>query len=120
MIVFKSYSERDLNPHRHCCPLDFKSSVSTDSTIRASSLYVSNKKRAKNGVRTRDLNLGKVALYQLSYFRLCIFSKFAADLFLICGAKVQQISIPANFFLLFLQLFLLKKYNLHSFRYLYS
>jgi len=35
------------------------------------------------------------------------FSKFAADLFLICGAKVQQISIPANFFLLFLQLFLL-------------
>ncbi len=25
--------------------------------------------RAKNGIRTRDLNLGKVALYQLSYFR---------------------------------------------------
>ena len=24
---------------------------------------------AKNGTRTRDLNLGKVALYQLSYFR---------------------------------------------------
>ena len=28
------------------------------------------KKRAKNGSRTRDLNLGKVALYQLSYFHL--------------------------------------------------
>ena len=25
---------------------------------------------AKDEVRTRDLNLGKVALYQLSYFRL--------------------------------------------------
>ena len=29
------YSERDLNPHEHCCSLDFKSNVSTDSTIRA-------------------------------------------------------------------------------------
>lgn len=27
--------------------------------------------RAKNGSRTRDLNLGKVTLYQLSYFRVC-------------------------------------------------
>jgi hypothetical protein len=26
--------------------------------------------RAKNGARTRDLDLGKVALYQLSYFRI--------------------------------------------------
>ena len=25
---------------------------------------------AENGIRTRDLNLGKVALYQLSYFRV--------------------------------------------------
>ena len=25
---------------------------------------------AKDGVRTRDLDLGKVALYQLSYFRV--------------------------------------------------
>ena len=27
---------------------------------------------AENGTRTRDLNLGKVALYQLSYFRVGI------------------------------------------------
>ena len=27
-------------------------------------------KRAENGTRTRDPNLGKVVLYQLSYFRL--------------------------------------------------
>jgi hypothetical protein len=60
------YSERDLNPHRHYCPLDFKSSVSTDFTIRAEHIG------AKNGIRTRDLHLGKVALYQLSYFRRII------------------------------------------------
>ena len=28
------------------------------------------KKRAENGTRTRDPNLGKVVLYQLSYFRM--------------------------------------------------
>ena len=28
------------------------------------------KKRAENGTRTRDPNLGKVVLYQLSYFRI--------------------------------------------------
>ena len=29
------YSGRDLNPHGHYCPLDFKSNVSTNSTTRA-------------------------------------------------------------------------------------
>ena len=29
-------------------------------------------RRAENGTRTRDLNLGKVALYQLSYFRITL------------------------------------------------
>ena len=29
-----------------------------------------NKKRAANGTRARDLDLGKVALYQLSYCRV--------------------------------------------------
>ena len=29
----------------------------------------SDRLRAEDGIRTRDLNLGKVALYQLSYFR---------------------------------------------------
>ena len=28
------------------------------------------KERAENGTRTRDPDLGKVVLYQLSYFRL--------------------------------------------------
>ena len=31
--------------------------------------------RAENGTRTRDPNLGKVVLYQLSYFRLYNFKK---------------------------------------------
>ena len=29
-------------------------------------------KRAENGTRTRDPNLGKVVLYQLSYFRISL------------------------------------------------
>ena len=32
-------------------------------------LIINHLPRAKNGTRTRDLNLGKVALYQLSYIR---------------------------------------------------
>ena len=32
---FLLYSKRDLNPHSHHWPKDFKSFVSTDSTIRA-------------------------------------------------------------------------------------
>ena len=32
-------------------------------------------KRAENGTRTRDPNLGKVVLYQLSYFRKFFFKK---------------------------------------------
>ena len=32
---------------------------------------LSNISRAKNGTRTRDPDLGKVVLYQLSYFRIC-------------------------------------------------
>ncbi len=44
---------------------------------------------AENGTRTRDLNLGKVALYQLSYFR-----KY---LLLIASAKVTKICESPNF-----------------------
>ena len=35
MVDFFEYSKRDLNPHSHHWPKDFKSFVSTDSTIRA-------------------------------------------------------------------------------------
>ena len=47
-------------------------------------------KRAEDGTRTRDPNLGKVMLYQLSYFRIVCFS-FAS-------AKVVQIFILPNIF----------------------
>ena len=60
--IFSLCRERDSNPHGHSWPRDFKSLVSTNSTIAASS-------GAENGTRTRDPNLGKVVLYQLSYFR---------------------------------------------------
>ena len=33
-------------------------------------MFLEFKKRAENGTRTRDPNLGKVVLYQLSYFRM--------------------------------------------------
>ena len=45
-------------------------------------------KRAEDGTRTRDPNLGKVMLYQLSYFRIVCFS-FAS-------AKVDEIFVSAN------------------------
>ena len=45
--------------------------------------------RAENETRTRDPNLGKVVLYQLSYFRNEHFSK--------CGAKVRIFSYPPKF-----------------------
>ena len=57
--------EAGLEPAQPQWPQDFKSCVSTDSTTRASSC-----ERAKNGTRTRDPDLGKVVLYQLSYFRI--------------------------------------------------
>ena len=51
---------------------DFKSGVSTDSTTRAK--YNQKDCRQNNGagdgIRTRDPDLGKVVLYQLSYSRL--------------------------------------------------
>ena len=52
---------------------------------------------AENGTRTRDLNLGKVALYQLSYFRMACF--------VIANAKVVKKSESPNFSILFCKFF---------------
>ena len=55
-MIYKAldeYSKRDLNPHSHYWPKDFKSFVSTIPPFE----------------HPRDPNLGKVMLYQLSYFR---------------------------------------------------
>ncbi len=45
------YLERDLNPHEHYCSLDFKSNVSTNSTIQAEVWF----KREERD-QTRDFN----------------------------------------------------------------
>ena|GEM_PF-1565712 len=92
----KQYPGRELNPYSPCGPQDFKSCVSTSSTTRVfiaypytgrelnPTLHYHEQKRcdcitpfsgAEDEARTRDLNLGKVALYQLSYFRVCIILK---------------------------------------------
>ena len=55
---------------------------------------------AENGTRTRDLNLGKVALYQLSYFRMACFA--------IASAKVNKKSETPNFFCRFCGFFIAK------------
>jgi hypothetical protein len=63
--------------------------VSTSSTIRADDyasgivfplnfnpFLVGEGIRAKDEIRTRDPDLGKVVLYQLSYFRIIVLPKF--------------------------------------------
>ena len=61
------YPKGDLNPH----------SCNSQRILSPSCLpfHHSGSLRAKNGTRTRDPNLGKVVLYQLSYFRLYNFKK---------------------------------------------
>ena len=58
------YSKRDLNPH----------SRNGQGILSPSCLpippFEHPQKRAENEARTRDPNLGKVMLYQLSYFRI--------------------------------------------------
>ena len=80
LLARRSYSKRDLNPHSRngqrilspsCLPFHHSSILS---------------KRAENETRTRDPNLGKVMLYQLSYFRIFSFAV----------AKVGIFRKPAN------------------------
>ena len=47
---------------------------------------------AENETRTRDPNLGKVVLYQLSYFRI-----MSQPFFLIASANIWQIFYSAKF-----------------------
>ena len=52
--------------------------------------------RAENGTRTRDPDLGKVVLYQLSYFRKSALSLCLERLFFKSIAKVDVFFIIAN------------------------
>ena len=67
---------------------------------------------AENGTRTRDPNLGKVVLYQLSYFRINSFRMTSVFKRISCSerqplsiadAKVMLFSELANFFRVFFQ-----------------
>ena len=52
--------------------------------------------RAENGTRTRDPDLGKVVLYQLSYFRKSALLYVLERLFFKSTAKVDVFSFNAN------------------------
>ena len=64
---FNQVLEAGLEPAQPQWPKDFKSFVSTIPPFEHPF-----KERAENETRTRDPNLGKVMLYQLSYFRKMI------------------------------------------------
>ena len=52
---------------------------------------------AENETRTRDPNLGKVVLYQLSYFRSTNLQNLRLQPSQIASAKVLHFFYPANF-----------------------
>jgi hypothetical protein len=70
------YSGTGSNRHCHCWQQDFKSCVSTNSTTRVDRFF--SKKNpdfvgtvgAEDRARTGHPDLGKVVLYQMSYFRM--------------------------------------------------
>ena len=51
---------------------------------------------AENGTRTRDPNLGKVVLYQLSYFRVVF--PFTRSISLDCGCKGTTFFLTTKIF----------------------
>ena len=60
-----SYSKRDLNPHSRN-----GQGILSPSCLPIPPFEHPRRERAENETRTRDPNLGKVMLYQLSYFRV--------------------------------------------------
>ena len=62
---FISYSKRDLNPHSRN-----GQGILSPSCLPIPPFEHPRRERAENETRTRDPNLGKVMLYQLSYFRV--------------------------------------------------
>ena len=86
------YSKRDLNPHSR----NGQGILSPSCLPFHHSSILSGRGRAENEARTRDPNLGKVMLYQLSYFRIF------EGCFLNSAAKIGQILNTAKFFCLFL------------------
>ena len=74
-IILQKCPGSELNRYGHCWPQDFKSCVSTNFTTRAwdegkKNPPVLQEDGAEDRARTGHPDLGKVVLYQLSYFRL--------------------------------------------------
>ena len=75
-IAFCLCPGSELNRYGHCWPQDFKSCVSTNFTTRAigrqkkSPLCQERTFGAEDRARTGHPDLGKVVLYQMSYFRV--------------------------------------------------
>ena len=63
-------------------------------------MFLLQTKRAENGTRTRDPDLGKVVLYQLSYSRVLSLSH-EEEHFSKCGAKVAHFFEPPKYFTTF-------------------
>lgn len=66
-MIYKAldeYSKRDLNPHSRN-----GQRILSPSCLPIPPFEHPRRERAENETRTRDPNLGKVMLYQLSYFR---------------------------------------------------
>ena len=63
--ALSQYSKRDLNPHSRN-----GQGILSPSCLPIPPFEHPFKERAENETRTRDPNLGKVMLYQLSYFRV--------------------------------------------------
>ena len=71
-----SYSKRDLNPHSRN-----GHGILSPACLPIPPFEHPRRERAENETRTRDPNLGKVMLYQLSYFRKyppSVFNYFSA------------------------------------------
>ena len=67
------------------------------------SWFIIKNNRAENGNRTRDPNLGKVVLYQLSYFRMLLIRSTLYFLhFVLASAKISIIFYTASIFVIFL------------------
>ena len=76
-----SYSERESNPHGHCWPQDFKSGVSTYSTIRA----------AVFGKR-RDKSNKNLLIYNVPSIYAMILSVSPGGVQKISGSRRNQVS----------------------------
>ena len=78
LSLFEMCPRRESNPYDRFGSQDFKSCVSTSSTTGATLYYLNKKSKhmvwisigAKDRARTGHPDLGKVVLYQMSYFRI--------------------------------------------------